>query len=157
MRIEAKKNVVAQHLALAPGEEPTGLAIDVERGTLFAACSNAMLVVVEAATGKVLATPRIGTGSDGAAFDPGNGFVFTSNGEGTLSIVATRGDQPFTVVQTLPTEPTARTLTFDPKTRCLYLPCAVQESAAADAPAASGGRRRPALKKDSFQVLVVGA
>lgn len=157
VRIDAKKNAVEQRLALAPGEEPTGLAIDVEHGTLFAACSNAMLVVVEAATGKVLATTKIGTGVDGAAFDPGNGFVFTANGEGTLSVVTTRGDKPFTVVQTLTTQPTARTLTFDPKTRCPYLPCAEQEPAPADASAAGGGRRRPALKKDSFQVLVVGA
>jgi YVTN family beta-propeller protein len=153
VRIDAKKNAVAQRFALAPGTEPSGLAIDTEHGTLFSACGNAMLVVLDAATGKVLASPKIGTGVDGAAFDAASGLAFASNGEGTLSIVATRGEKPFTVVQTLPTLATARTLTIDAKTHCLYLPCAETEAAPAEA---TGGRRRPALKKDSFRVLVVG-
>jgi len=83
--VDAKKNAVEQHFPLAPGAEPTGLAIDAEHGTLFAACHNEMLVVLDAASGKVLATPKIGKRVDGAAFDPVSGLAFASNGDGTLS------------------------------------------------------------------------
>lgn len=150
--IDAKTNTVEHHFPLAPGEEPSGLAIDVEHGRLFAVCSNETMVVVDAATGKVLASPKIGAGVDAAAFDPATGRVFASNGAGTVSVVATTGAAPFTVVQTVPTAPGARTLCFDPKTGCLYLPCAEYEAAGA----AAGGKKRPPMKKDSFRVLVVG-
>ena len=153
VRIDASKNAVEQHLPLAPGTEPTGLAIDAEHHLLFAACSNEKMVVLDAATGKVLASPAIGKRTDGAAFDVPSGCAITANGEGSLSIVATRGDQPFTVVQTLPTAAGARTLVLDPKSRQLYLPTADVENAPADA---SGGRRSRRIKADSFRIVVVG-
>lgn len=157
VHIDARKNEVERHLALAPGEEPTGLAIDVAHHTLFAACGNARLVVVDATTGKVLASPAIGGRTDGAAFDETTGHAFTANGDGTISVIATRGEPPFTVVQTLTTAPGARTLVLDGKTRRLYLPTADYETAPADAAAGGrGGRQRRAMKPDSFRILVVG-
>jgi len=154
VRIDAKKNAVEQHLPLAPGAEPTGLAIDAEHHLLFAACSNEKMVVLDAETGKVLASPTIGKRTDGAAFDAVSGCAISANGDGTLSVVATRGEQPFTVVQMLPTAPGARTLVLDPKTRQLYLPTAEFETAPADASAGRRGRR--AIKADSFRIVVVG-
>jgi YVTN family beta-propeller protein len=152
VRIDAKKNVVEQHFALAPGAEPTGLAIDAEHGWLFSACHNEMMVVLEAESGKVLATPKIGKNVDGAAFDAKQGFAFASNGDETLTVIATRGDHRFAVVQNVKTAPGARTAAFDAKTRCLYLPSAEFEPP----PEGSGGRQRPVMKKDSFKILVVG-
>ncbi len=157
VRIDAVKNEVELHMALAPGEEPTGLAIDVDHHTLFAACSNEQLVVVDAASGKVLATPKIGKHTDGAAFDEKTGYALSANGDGTISVVATRGEQPFTVVQTLATAVGARTLVLDGKTRQVYLPTAEYEAAPADAAAGGrGGRQRRAMKPDSFRIVVVG-
>jgi DNA-binding beta-propeller fold protein YncE len=153
VRIDAGKNAVEQHLPLAPGAEPTGLAIDAEHHLLFAACSNEKMVVLDAETGKVLASPAIGKRTDGAAFDVVSGCAISANGEGTLSVIATRGNQPFTVVQTLPTAPGARTLVLDPKSRQLYLPTADFETAPADASASRRGRR---VKADSFRIVVVG-
>ena len=152
-RIDPSMLAVDKRYALAPGTDPTGLALDVAHGMLFAACSNDHLVVVDATSGKVLASPTIGKRTDGAAFDASAGLAFTSNGEGTLSIVATTGDKPFTVVQTLPTLAGARTVVLDAKTHHLYLPTAEFEAAQ---PAAGGERRRPAMKADSFKILVVG-
>jgi YVTN family beta-propeller protein len=153
VRIDASKNAVEQHLPLAPGTEPAGLAIDAEHHLLFATCSNEKMVVLDAETGKVLASPAIGKRTDGAAFDVVSGCAFSANGEGTLSVVATRGDQPFTVVQTPPTAPGARTLVLDPKSRQIYLPTADFETGPADA---SAGRRSRRIKADSFRIVVVG-
>ncbi|HEX5052648.1 MAG TPA: YncE family protein [Planctomycetota bacterium] len=154
LRIDARQHTVEQRMALAPGEEPTGLAIDAEHHTLFATCHNEFMVVLDGGTGKVLATPAIGKRTDGAAFDAKSGRAFSANGDGTLTVVDTRGDKPFTVVENVPTLPGARTLAFDPKTEQIYLPTAQYEPAPADA--SSGGRRRPAMKPDSFQIVVVG-
>jgi DNA-binding beta-propeller fold protein YncE len=151
--IDPEKLTADRHLPLAPGEEPTGLAIDPERHLLFSVCGNARMVVLDSATGKVLASPVIGKRVDGAAFDPESGLAFSANGEGTLSVVATRGDKPFTVVQTLATAPGARTIAFDSKSKRLYLPTAEYEAAQ---PAEGGRSRRPAMKPGSFKIVVVG-
>ncbi len=153
LRIDAKTLQVEQRIPLAPGKEPTGLAIDGAHHLLFAACNNEMMVVVDAESGKVLATPAIGKGVDGAAFDAAGGFALSSNGEGTLTVVATGGDKPFTVVQTLKTAPRARTMTLDPKTRHGFLPTAEFEAAAPDK---DGKPQRPAMKPGTFRIIVVG-
>jgi hypothetical protein len=128
------------------------LAIDAEHGTLFSVCHNEMMVVLDANSGKVLATPKIGKNVDCATFDPKQGFAFASNGDNTLTVVGTRGDHPYTVIQTVKTAPGARTMAFDAKTRCLYMPSAEFEQPAEG----SGNRQRPTMKKDSFKILVVG-
>ncbi len=160
VRIDPKALAVERRFALAPGEGPTGLTIDAARRRLFAACNNEMLVVIDAQTGKVLATPPIGKGVDGAEFDSDGGFVLTSNGGGrdagaaaTLSVISTKDDK-FEVVQTLPTASRARTLALDPKTRRAFLPSAEYE-APKDAPE-EGSRARPSMKPGTFKIIVVG-
>lgn len=141
---------VEERWPLAPGKEPTGLAIDPSHHLLFAACANEMMAVVDADSGKVLATPKIGKGPDGAGFDAAGGFALSSNGEGTLSVVAVgEGAERFRVVQTLSTAPRARTMALDGKTRRIYLPTAEFE-------APKEGERRPAMKPGTFRIVVVG-
>jgi DNA-binding beta-propeller fold protein YncE len=91
---------------------------------------------------------------DGAAFDPETGYAYSSNGDGTLTVI--REDDPahFAVVQTVPTQRGARTLALDPKTHKIYLPTAQFEAAPASAPAV--GRTRPRIVPNSFTILVVG-
>lgn len=163
LRVDPKALAVEKRFSLAPGDGPTGLAIDVVHKRLFAACGNERLVVLDIETGKVLATPPIGKGVDGAEFDTAGGFVLTSNGGGwdagagaTLSVVSTKDDK-FEVVQTLPTSTRAKTLVLDPKTRRAYLPSAeyeAPEETPKDAPK-DAPRQRPAMKPGTFKIVVV--
>ena len=141
----AARRVVARW-PLAPGEEPTGLAFDPAARRLFAACGNARLVQLDADSGRVLGAAPIGSGADGAAFDPGTGLAFASNGDGTLTVARPEG-AALKVVQTLATPPRSRTMTVDPRTHRLYV------GAADFGPAPAGGGRAPILP-GTFRVVV---
>ncbi len=124
--VDSQANKVLAHWAIAPGEEPTGLAIDRAHHRLFAGCGNEMMVVVDAEQGKVLTTAPVGAGVDGIAFDATLGLIVTPNGrDGTLTVVKEDPAGTFNVVQTLPTARGARTITTDPTTHEFLLPCNV--------------------------------
>lgn len=129
---------------LAPGTEPTGVAIDAEHHRLFFACANNLLVVLDSDSGKVVATPAIGADPDGAAFDRESGRIYTSNREGTLTVIRAAATDRYEVEQTVTTEPGARTITLDAATHRVFLPTAKF---------VAGSR---ATVPDSFCVLVVG-
>src|SRR6201987_4025213 len=117
-QIDSQKLAATTHWPLAPCKEPSGLAIDVAHHRLFSGCDNKMMTVVDADTGKVIATPEIGDGVDANGFDPGTGFVFSSNGEsGTLTVIHEDTPDKYTVVENVPTQKSARTMALDPKTR----------------------------------------
>jgi DNA-binding beta-propeller fold protein YncE len=143
---DPQKLMVLKVWALAPCEEPSGLAIDVKSRRLFAGCGNKMVAVVNADTGKVVATPKIGDGVDANAFDPETQFVFASNGEGTLTVIHEDSPDKYTVVENVPTKKSARTMGLDLKSHDVFLP-----AAEFDAPAA--GERRGKMKPGSFVVL----
>ena len=130
---------------LAPVEEPSGLAFDARRHRLFAVGSNGKMAVVDSRTGKVLATPPIGDGPDAAAYDAKRDLVFSSNGEGTVTVLRREKDGTYGVVQTVKTQPSARTMALDERTGRLYL------SAADRLP----GENRRATVPGSFRVIVV--
>ncbi|HMF79182.1 MAG TPA: YncE family protein [Bryobacteraceae bacterium] len=154
VRIDSKTLTVKAHWPIAPCESPSGLAIDLEKRRLFAVCDNKMMAVVDADTGKVLATPAIGDGPDAAAFDPGSKLIFSSNGEdGTLTVLRESGRNQFSVVQTVSTKVRSRTMTLDPATHRLYLPSADFE--AAPATANGNARRRPSALPGTFKILVL--
>ena len=149
VELDAAKATITKRIALAPCEEPTGLAIDRQKRRLFAACGNKKMAIVDPEAGKVIATVDIGAGADGAAFD--NGFAFSSNGQdGTMSVVQETSPGKFEVVETVPTERSARTMGADSKTHKLYLPAAEQ------GPPPAGGKGRGQIVPDSFHILVVG-
>jgi DNA-binding beta-propeller fold protein YncE len=118
---DAKTLAVTARWPLAPCEDPSGLAIDVAHKRLFAACHNKMVAVVDAVSGKVVATFPIGEGVDAAAFDPPTGLVFASCGDGTLTIAHEDSADRYHVVQTVATKRGARTMALDPKTHRVYL------------------------------------
>jgi len=153
IEIDAAKTTVLRHAPLAPCESPSGLAIDVKDKRLFAACDNKMMAVIDIPTLKVVATPAIGPGPDGAGFDPGLGLAFSSNGgDGTLSIVK-QVNGKYETVDTVATERGARTMTVDTKNHRVYLLAAEYGPAPEAAP---GKKARPSILPDSFHVLVVG-
>jgi len=110
--------------SLAPGEEPTGLAIDPLTRRLFAGCNNHLLMVLDANSGAVIAQLPIGEHIDGVAFDPALKRVYSSGGDGTLTVVQEEQGDHFRVLETVLTKRGARTVTVDPKTHHIYLPSA---------------------------------
>lgn len=139
---------------LAPVEEPSGMAMDRAHRRLFVVGRNKLMAVMDADSGKVVATPAIGAGADAAAFDPGTGTAYSSNGEGTLTVVRQDAPDTYTVLEQAPTQRGARTMALDEATHLLYLPTADFQPAPVPAPGAP--RPRPALVPDSFRILVVG-
>jgi YVTN family beta-propeller protein len=144
LALDTRKLTVEQRWPLAPGKEPTGLAIDRARRRLFASCHNEKMVVLDADSGKVLATAPIGKGTDACIFDPDTRLAFSSNGDGTLTVVREDKGQ-FEVAETVMTQAGARTMALDTKTHNLFLATARPKP----------GQRR-AYEPGSFVILVVG-
>jgi DNA-binding beta-propeller fold protein YncE len=152
--VDAAVMKVLAHFELAPAcESPTGLAMDQAGGRLFAVCGNKTMVIVDAASGKIIDAVPIGQHSDGAAFDPATGLAFSSNGEGTLTIVGASETGGYKVLQTVTTKPTARTMALDPTTHTIYL--AAAETEAAEPATAEKPEPRPRMKPDTFMILIV--
>jgi len=147
VEIDAAKLTVTKKYSLSPCEEPSGLAIDAKGRRLFSVCSNRLMAVSDPDAGKVVASPAIGARSDGAAFDSGTGYAFSSNGDGTLTVVQQMAGK-WDVLENIATEVGARTIAVDEATHRVYLPTAKV------APSQTGGRAT--FLPDTFQVLVIG-
>jgi DNA-binding beta-propeller fold protein YncE len=152
--IDPAKLAVKTKWPLAPCTEPSGLAMDVKNRRLFVGCDNKMMAVVDADSGKVLATPAIGEGVDATAFDGETGLAFASCGEGVLTVVREESPDKFSVAENVPTQQGARTLALDSKTHDAYLVTAKFGPPPAATPDNPHPRRT--ILPDSFVVLVVG-
>ncbi len=150
VEIDMAANKVLNHWPLKGGEEPTGLAIDKLTNRLFVACDE-KLVVLDAKSGKVVTQLPIGEGCDGAAFDEATNTIYTSNGEGSMTVIHEESANKYNVIATVPTKRWARTIALDATTHRLFLPTADFEKPAANAPA----NERPKMIAGSFQVLVI--
>lgn len=153
-QIDAKKLEVKARWSVAPGEEPSGMAIDRKTRRLFVVCGNKKMIVLNADNGKVIADLPIGDGTDAAAFDPKTKLAFSSNGEGTLTVAREDSADKFSVVENIATQRGARTMTLDTETDKIYL--ATAEFGATPAPTAERPRPRPAIVPNSFVILVFG-
>ncbi len=155
--VDAKTLQVTAHYDLSSkAKTPAGLAFDVKNHILFAACRNPqMMVILNADNGNIITTLPIGTGVDGALFNPATMETFSSQGDGTLTIIKENSPTSFVVEQTVQTMPSAKTLTLDSKTNQLYL-IGAEYSAPATPPPAGGRAGRGQLVPDSFTILVVG-
>jgi YVTN family beta-propeller protein len=152
--IDPAKLEVKSRWPLAPCEEPTGLAIDRKHRRLFSGCSNKLMAILDADSGKLISTLPIGDGVDATAFDPETGLVFASCGEGVLTVVHEDSADKFSITETVPTERGARTMTLDPAKHEIFLVTA--KFGPPPAPTAEQPHPRPAILPDSFVVLVVG-
>ncbi len=150
VEVDARNAVVTKRYSIAPCDSPSGLAFDGKKGRLYSVCENKLMIVSDPASGKVLATPAIGAGDDGVAFD--DGYAFAANGaDGTITMVGEVSGK-FEPVATIPTQRGARTIGADQKAHKLYLPTADY----APAPESKDGKRvRPQTLPDTFQILVV--
>jgi YVTN family beta-propeller protein len=153
VEIDAKNALVARRYPLSPCEGPSGLAFDQKRVHLYSVCSNKLMVISEAATGKILASVPIGGGTDGVAFD--SGYAFSANGQdGTITMVGETSPGKFDVVATIPSQRFARTIASDPKGHKLYLPAAELGPPAEGKDGKKG--KNPTQVPDSFEILVFG-
>lgn len=150
--IDSRHAKVLKTWPLSPCEQPSGLAIDRKHRRLFSGCHNKMMAVVNADTGKVIATPAIGQGVDANRFDPGTQLAFSSNGDGTLTVVHEDSPEKFTVVENAPTQRFARTMALNTKNHDAYLVTADIEVAP---PAKEGERPHRTMKPGSFTLLVM--
>lgn len=130
---------------------PTGLAMDDFNSRLFIGCRSKVLAVMDASNGNVIKTLPIGDHVDAVVFDRRNKLIFASNGEGTVSVIREKNANEFESVGDIRTQPSAKTMAFDPKTNRLFLSAAEMEQA----PAGSGQRARMRPKPGTFTVLVV--
>jgi YVTN family beta-propeller protein len=128
---------------------PTGLALDTANNRLFIGCRSKVLAVMDAANGKVVATAPIGERVDAVAFDPENKLIFTSNWDGTVSVIHQKSANEYESAGDIQTQKSAKTMAFDPKTKRLFL------SAAEMTAPPAGKQGRPTAKAGSFNVLVV--
>ena len=151
---DPKSLAVKQRFPIEVAKTPTGLAYDAKTNRLFIGCRNEpKMVVMDAATGKVINSFPIGANVDYAAFDPSSRLIFFSCGEGTLSIYREKSAGEYEDAGAVKTQPSAKTMAFDPKTRKIFLSAADCQ----EAPAAEPGKQpRRTIKPDSFVVLVVG-
>ncbi len=150
--LDSRKPSVEKRWSLAPCEEPSGMAIDRAHGRLFVGCANKMMAVVDASTGKVVATVPIGEGVDANAFDPGTSLAFSSNGDGTLTVVRENTPGDFSVVANVLTRRGARTMALDEKTHRVYL--ATADFGPPPSPTADQPHPRPGIVPGSFTILV---
>lgn len=152
VHIDAKSHTVLAAWPIAPCEGPSGLAIDRQHSRLFAVCDSKM-AVVDAGTGKLIATPAIGDGPDAAGFDAKHQLAFSSNGEGTLTVVHENSPNSYAVLQTLPTKRGARTMALDEAMGKIYVVSAdfgPRPAATAEQP-----HPRPSIVPGSFVVMVI--
>jgi YVTN family beta-propeller protein len=145
--VDSKTWKATQRWKIDGCEEPTGIAIDEQKGRLFSVCQNSKIAVIDTKTGKTIATLPIGAGTDGVVFDPATRLAFASNGDGTLTVVREGKNGAYEVAANITTARGARTIALDPKTHRVFLPTAEFGPPAE-------GQKRPTVKPSTFMVLV---
>jgi len=152
IKIDTKTNAVLAHFPMPGCKSPHGIAVDAASDRIFATCVNKVMVVVNGATGAIVATLPIGAFPDGAAFDAKRKWAVSPNGEGSLTIVKEKDADHYAVIGTVATAPTARTVAINPQNGDLYLPAA--EVSRIDPPSTPGGRPHVELVPGSLKLLI---
>jgi YVTN family beta-propeller protein len=154
VEFDALSYKITSRWSLKPGEEPTGIALDKENKRLFIGCANKLLVVLDAKNGKLITTLPIGEKVDGVAFDPELKLIFTSNGEGTVTVIQQETMNTYKVLENVPTKKGAKTLAYDQDKHRLYLPSA--DYGTPEAASAENPNPKAPIAPGTFGVLVVG-
>jgi DNA-binding beta-propeller fold protein YncE len=152
--IDTQKLEIEHRWPIAPGEAPSGMAMDAGNNRLFIGCRNKLAVIMDAKSGKVIQTLPIGDHIDATYFDPSSGTVFNSCGDGTLSVVQQNSADNYQVVENAKTEPGARTMAFDSKTGHVFLVTA--EMGPAPTPTQDNPKPRRKMIPGTFRLLVLG-
>jgi YVTN family beta-propeller protein len=121
LKINSRSLKVEQRWPTAPCASPSSMAMDRPNRRLFIGCRSKVMAVMNADTGQVITTLRIGDHVDATAFDPDSRLIFNSNGEGTITLIQQDSPDKYSVVENVKTLPRAKTMALDPKTHQLFL------------------------------------
>jgi DNA-binding beta-propeller fold protein YncE len=149
VEIDAKSATVSRRWATAPCKQPVSMAIDTAHHRLFSGCRSGVMAISDYQAGKTVATVPIGSGVDGAGYDPTSADAFASNADGTLTVIHQDAPDHYSVTQTLQTSQGSRNMGLDPASHRIYV------AAARFGPPPASGRGRPPVLPDSFSVLVI--
>jgi hypothetical protein len=144
--MDTEKHILVATWPIAECEGPTGLAFDAAHHLLLSACDGKM-AVTDSTSGKAVTSFPIPDGVDGNGFDPATGYAFASSGTGALVIAHEDAPNKFTVVQTVKTQPSGRTMWLDATTHNVYVPVAMTTPG-------PNGRGQPT--SNTMKVLVFG-
>jgi DNA-binding beta-propeller fold protein YncE len=150
VKVDAAKMKVVERYSVAPGEKPVSLALDAKNRRLFVGCGSKVLVVVDADSGKVVAKHAIGAGVDAGAFDAETKRVYTSQGDGSLTVIHQDDADKYTLVETVKTPIRSKTMALDAKTHRVWLPAAEFK------PDPDNPKARPKMTPGTFMVQVYG-
>lgn len=153
VEISTLKKHTLRRFPLKSCDEPAGMGLDAKHDIVFSGCHNKTMTVLDAKSGKVIATLPTGEKTDGNGYDAGTGYAFSSNGDGTLSIARETSPGEYEVVENITTQRGSKTMAVDPKTHNVYVPAAKFDQ---PTEAQAGSKQRPMMVKDSFEVLVIG-
>jgi DNA-binding beta-propeller fold protein YncE len=152
VEIDGKSLTVTRRWSTTPADKPVAMAIDTEHHRLFSGCRSGKLVVSDYEAGRVVATEPIGSGVDGAAYDPASGDIFASNADGTLTVIHEDNPDTYHVVQNLTTAVSGKNMGLDLTTHRLYIVAALFEPQPVGE---ANSRRRPAMVPGSFMMMVI--
>jgi DNA-binding beta-propeller fold protein YncE len=153
IRIDSKSLEIEQHWPVAPGDTPSGLAMDRKHHRLFIGCRNKLMVVMDSTNGKVIQSLPIGDHIDTTAFDPRTGTIFDSCGDGTLSVIHQDSPEKYSVVENVATEAGAKTMAYDPKTGRVFSSTA--KTAPAPPPTTDDPKPNGKVLPGTFHLLVL--
>jgi DNA-binding beta-propeller fold protein YncE len=151
--INPKSLSVENNWKIAPGKEASGIAMDIKSHRLFMVCDNKLMVILNGDNGKVVQSLPIGSKADGVAFDPVTKRIYSSNGEGTLTVVQEVDENSFKVLENVTTQKGAKTLAIDTRTHFIYLSVAEYEASSKEDK--HDAKAKPKIKPNTFNVLVV--
>lgn len=154
VQIESRSSKVSRRWSTEPCHQPVAMAIDTAHHRLFSGCRSGVMAVSDYLAGKVVATEPIGSGVDGAGFDPETGDVFASCFDGTLTVIHQDAPNTYHVVQTLRTAEGARNMGLDPTTHRIYVVSADFGPGPAEA-TPGNPRKRPEILPGTFKMMVI--
>jgi DNA-binding beta-propeller fold protein YncE len=149
VEIDAKTATVSRRWSTLPCKQPVAMAIDTAHHRLFSGCRSGVMAVSDYQAARMVATAPIGTGVDGAGYDPASANAFAASADGTLTVIHQDGPDQYHVVDTLQTAPAARNMGLDPANHRIYIVSAKFR------PAPAGGRGRGAVLPGSFSLMVI--
>ena len=154
LQVDSWKMTAGQTWPVAPGVGPRTMAVDQKNGRLFIGCANRLLVILDSHSGRLISSVPIGPGPDDSAYDPETRLIYTSNGDGTVSVIQQESPDRYSVLETVKTAPGARNMALDLKTKKIFLP--LFDRGSPPAPTAQTPNPRGSVIPGSFRVLVFG-
>ena len=154
LQVHSWKMTAGQTWPVAPGVGPRTMAVDQKNGRLFIGCANRLLVILDSNSGRLISSVPIGPGPDDSAYDPETRLIYTSNGDGTVSVIQQESPDRYSVLETVKTAPGARNMTLDLKTKKIFLP--LFDRGSPPAPTAETPNPRGNVIPGTFRVLVFG-